>query len=166
MAISTNLERLSYSSADGSIATGLHRQVINVTAARQLLPEESGALVVFDAAAGAVVTLPTPVEGMQFDFLVKTTITSNSAKVITKTVASEFIVGAIMFGADASASETTLINAFAANGSTHVAVTSNGTTTGGKRGTVLNLTAISATLWAVSGIEVGSGAYATPFATS
>lgn len=166
MAISTGLERLNYGSPAGCIATGVHRQVIDVTAAKQLTAEDSGALVVFNVAAGAVVTLPTPVEGMKFDFLVKTTITSNSAKVITKTIASEFLVGAIMFGADASASETTLINAFAANGTSHVAITSNGTTTGGKRGTLFSLTAISATQWAVGGIEIGSGAIATPFATS
>lgn len=166
MTTPTNLENLSYRSPDGCIAKGLHREVITVTADRQLKAEESGALVVFDIASGAVVTLPAPVEGMEFDFLVKTTITSNSAKIITDTIASEFIVGAIMFGADASASETTLINAFAANGSTHVAVTSNGTTTGGKRGTTLRLVGLSSTLWAISGVEIGSGAIATPFATS
>lgn len=165
MAISTNLERLNYGAPDGCIATGVHRQVIDVTADKTLTAEDSGALVVFNAAAGAVVTLPAPVEGMQFDFLVKTTITSNSAKVITD-ASTTFLVGAIQFAGDANMTLTTEINAFAANGSSHVAITSNGTTTGGKRGTAFSLTAISATQWAISGIEVGSGTVATPFATS
>lgn len=166
MSTPTNLENLSYGSPDGCIAKGLHREVITVTGNRALKAEESGALVVFDVAAGAEVTLPSPVEGMVFDFLVKTTITSNSAKIITKDIATEFLVGSVTFGADASATLSNAINAFAADGSTHVAITSNGTTTGGKRGTTLRLVGLSSTLWAVSGVEVGSGTIATPFATS
>ena len=84
MAISANLERLNYDSADGCVATGLHREVIQSQGStRTLLAEESGALCVFDRAAGIVFTLPAPVEGMQFDFVVKTSITSNAAKIIT-----------------------------------------------------------------------------------
>jgi hypothetical protein len=165
MSLSTNLELLNGKTTDGCVATGLHREVISVAAARTLKTEESGALVVFDIATGATVTLPTPQEGAYFDFLVKTTITSGSAKVITA-AADEFLVGAISFAGDANTSLTTTISAFAANGSSHVAIASNGTTTGGKRGTSFRVTAISETLWAIEGIEVGSGAVETPFATS
>jgi hypothetical protein len=165
MALSTNLELLNGKTTDGCVATGLHREIITVTAARTLKKEESGALVVFDIATGATVTLPEAEEGIQFEFLVKTTIASGSAKVITG-AADDFLVGAISFAGDANTTLTTTISAFAANGSTHVAITSNGTTTGGKAGTSFKVTAIDSALWGISGVEVGSGSVATPFATS
>ena len=142
---------------------GLCRKIIgDAVATRQLLPEESGALCLLDKADGVVYTLPTPVAGMQFEFLQTVTITSNSAKVITKTIASEFILGQVNLQIAAAA--TTL--AAAANGSTHVAITSNGTTTGGVIGSRFKLTALSSTIWAIEGVVSGSGSIATPFATS
>src|SRR3990167_10637757 len=93
MTISATLERLNYGAPAGCIATGLHRQVIqSVGATRTLLPEESGSLCLFDRAAGVVYTLPTPVEGMYFDFMATVSVTSNAYKTITATTASEFIV--------------------------------------------------------------------------
>jgi len=164
MTIPTNLERLDYNSADGSIQTGAHRQVISgVGATRTLLPGESGALCLFDRAAGVVYTLPTPVEGMQFEFATTVTITSNAAKVITGTVASQFILGTL-FGYTTDATE---IDGFSADGSTHVAISSNGSTTGGVIGDRYTLTAISSTQWLVEGnIFCGTSTPATPFATS
>lgn len=164
MSISANLERLNYDSADGCIATGVHREVISgVGATRTLLPEESGALCLFDRAAGVVYTLPTPVEGMQFEFATTVTITSNAAKVITGTVASQFILGTL-FGYTTDATE---IDGFSADGSTHVAISSNGSTTGGVIGDRYTLTAISSTQWLVEGnIFCGTSTPATPFATS
>ena len=164
MAISTDLERLGYGSPAGCIATGQHKQVISgVGATRTLLPEESGALCLFDRAAGVVYTLPTPVEGMKFEFATTVTITSNAAKTITGTPASQFILGA-MFGYTTDATE---IDGFSADGSTHVAISSNGSTTGGVIGDRYTLTAISATQWLVEGnIFCGTSTPATPFATS
>src|SRR3989304_3567996 len=96
--ISANLERLGYNGPGGCIATGLHRQVINDAAAtRTLLPEESGALCLLDRAAGVVYTLPTPVPGMQFEFLASVAVTSNAHKVITA-AATEFLVGGAIMG--------------------------------------------------------------------
>lgn len=163
MTISTDLERLNYGSPAGCIAPGQHRQVIqSVGATRQLLAEESGALCLFDRAAGVVYTLPTPVEGMTFDFATTVTITSNAAKVITKTIASEFLLGSVDMIINTSA--TTL--AALANGTTHAAISSNGSTTGGVQGDRYRVTAISATQWVIDGQVSGSGSLATPFATS
>jgi hypothetical protein len=158
------LERLGYGSPSGCIATGQHKQVISgVGATRTLLPEESGALCLFDRAAGVVYTLPTPVEGMKFEFATTVTITSNAAKTITGTPASQFILGT-MFGYTTDATE---IDGFSADGSTHVAISSNGSTTGGVIGDRYTLTAISATQWLVEGnIFCGTSTPATPFATS
>lgn len=163
MAISSNLERLNYDSADGCIATGLHREVIqSVGATRTLLAEESGALCLFDRAAGVVYTLPTPVEGMQFEFSTTVLLTSNAYKVITA-AATQFIIGSVMAGSLTVADSG---DVFQANGTTHVAISMGGSTTGGLVGGKIKLTAISTTQWVIEGDIVGSGTLADPFATS
>ena len=164
MTISTNLERINYDSPDGCIATGLHREVIqSVGATRTLLAEESGALCLFDRAAGVVYTLPTPVEGMQFIFSTTVLVTSNSYKIITATPASQFLIGSLMGGSLTVADSG---DVFQADGTTHVAITMGGSTTGGLVGGSIKLTAISTTQWLVEGDFVASGTVATPFATS
>jgi hypothetical protein len=163
MAISTNLERLSYGAPAGCIAPGLHRQVIkDVGATRTLLPEESGALCLFDRAAGIVYTLPTPVEGMDFEFLVTVAVTTNAHKVITA-AATQFLVGGIIMG-DVTVAQSG--DYFEADGTTIVAISAAGTTTGGLLGERYRLTAISTTQWAIHGVAHGAGTLATPFATS
>jgi hypothetical protein len=147
---------------DGVVAPGLHGEVVACGATTTLTADQSGSLVLLDTAAGSVLTLPAPAVGMTFDVLVTVTVTSNSHKVVTNS-SSVFMLGGIgSFSPNVAEGGDT----FAANGTTHVACTSNGTTTGGVVGQVLKLTAISATQWAVSGNLVGSGTLATPFATS
>ena len=164
MTISTDLERLNYGSPAGCIAPGQHRQVIqSVGATRQLLAEESGALCLFDRAAGVVYTLPTPVEGMQFDFMATVSVTSNAYKTITKTIASEFLIGGVTMSSLTVAESGDF---FVANGTSHVAISEAGSTTGGLVGGGYRLTAISATQWAIKGVTCGSGTLADPFATS
>lgn len=159
--IPTNLERLSYDGPDGCIATGIHREVIDgVGATRTLLAEESGALCLFDRAAGNVFTLPAPQVGMQFEFEASVAVTSDAQKVVTNS-ASVFIVGAVSAGALAAT-----MDVFQADGTTHRAISSNGSTTGGLVGSRFVLTAISATQWIIHGVIVGSGTLADPFATS
>ena len=100
---------------------------------------------------------------MQFEF--ETTILATGAhKVVTKTVASEFLLGAVTSG-DLSGPNT---DVFQANGTDIVALTqrASDTTTGGLVGSSFKLTAISATQWVVSGSLVGTATVATPFATS
>lgn len=143
-------------------ALGQFRQVIDaVGATRTLAPEESGALCLFDSASGVVYTLPPPQVGMTFEFLTKTTITSNAAKVITD-AATTFLVGGVV-SANSGATTTT---AYPANGTTIRALSSNGTTTGGTIGDRYRVTAISSTQWAIDGQVVATGTAATPFATS
>ena len=156
------LAKLDFGGVEGTLSTGAHRQVISGAAAtRTLTAAESGALCLFDSAAGIVYTLPTPVAGMQFEFQTTVSRTSNAHKIITS-AASVFLVGTVDMVINASA--TTL--AALANGTTHVALSSNGTTTGGVQGDRYRVTAISATQWAIDGVVSGSGALATPFATS
>lgn len=161
--ISSDLERLSYGGPSGCIATGLHREVIaEAVATRTLLPEESGSLCLFDRAAGVVYTLPAPVKGMQFEFDVSVAVTSNAHKVITD-AATTFLLGAVIAGNLTVAASGDI---FQANGTTHVAISMNGTDTGGLIGGRIKFTAISSTVWYVEGLVVGSGTNADPFATS
>lgn len=163
MTISTDLERLNYGSPAGCIAPGQHRQVIQgVGATRTLLAEESGALCLFDRAAGNVYTLPAPVEGMQFEFSTTVAVTSNAAKVITD-AATTFLIGSVMLGSLTVADSG---DVFQANGSTHRAISMDGATKGGLVGGSFKVTAISSTQWVIEGDAVGSGTLADPFATS
>lgn len=132
-------------------------------ATRTLNATESGSLVVLDRAAGIVVTLPSDAPiGTTFDFVVSTTVTSNAYKIITGAGTQLLIGGYTNVDTDTS----NAVAVFTGNGSTHVAVSSNGTTTGGRQGTTLNFTRVSDTLWEVSGTMMASGVVATAFATS
>lgn len=164
-----NYEQVSYAPSDLSQHTARGRKIVAVTADTTLTAKQSGSLVLFDVAAGAVVTLPTPVAGMTFDFMVTTTITSNSAKILTSS-ATTYLLGEVFTYTTATASGA----GFAFNGTTHVACTMNGTTTGGIIGTLITVTALPttsatsnvSTVWAITGSIVGSGTIATPAATS
>jgi hypothetical protein len=165
MTIPVTREVVSYGSPDGSLLTGVARQVISGQGAtRTLLPGESGALCLFDRAAGIVYTLPaltTRDIGMNFTFLTTVSRTSNAHKTITS-AATEFMVGGVALVNNAA----TTGEAFSADGSTIRALSSNGTTTGGVQGDRYTLTAVSTTQWAIDGVLVQSGTAATPFATS
>lgn len=131
-------------------------------ATRTLSVDESGSTVLFDRAAGIVYTLPLAKPGVFFDFVITTTITSNSAKVITG-AATEFLIGSLT---SVDTDTGNVLVGFTGNGSTHIAVTQNGTTTGGILGTKIRFTCVSTTRWIVEGNLFGSGVVATPFATS
>ena len=157
-----NFEQISYNPPGLS----QHRAKANVhigdaVATRTLTAKESGALCHFDAAAGVVYTLPAPVLGMEFKFITTVTCTSNSHKIISN-AATVFLLGEVFMYTTATASGA----GFAFNGTTHVACTSNGTTTGGLIGSEITVRALSSTQWLITGAMVGSGTIATPAATS
>ena len=171
MAIVAELESISSRDGDGSIAKGIHREIITFTVAGvglvnyQLKPEESGALIIFASLTGNLVTLPTPVKGMWFEFINELAPTSNETKIVTKDIVTEFMLGSII-----SASETVAegMDVFTADGtSNHVSISMNGTTTGGQVGTRLVLTALNSTQWLIKGVNQGSGgAVVDPFSSS
>ena len=119
----------------------------------------SGDTFLFDTAAGITYTLPAPVVGAQFTFIVTTSVTSSNHKVITNT--GTVLLQGVIAGATTTASlfESVI-------GSSNISVTMNGTTTGGLVGTYLVFNCLSATLWQVHGMNFGSGTPATPFANS
>lgn len=163
MALSTTPKQLGGRNPDGVNVPGIHREVISGEGAtRTLKAKESGALCLFDRAAGIVYTLPAPVLGMEFEFRVTTSITSNAAKVITD-ASTTFLVGSVMAGSLTVADSG---DVFQADGTTILAISSNGSTTGGLIGGSFKVTAISSTQWSIEGDVVGSGTLLTPFATS
>lgn len=121
---------------------------------------QSGATLVFNRAAGTTVTLPTPVIGTSYTFVVGTVATSNAQKIITS-AGTIFLLGGLYFD------KSLTITRYDGNGSTHISVNLNGTTTGGATiGDTFTITCVSATEWSVSGTVTASGTLATPFATS
>lgn len=136
--------------------------ISGVGATRTLLQSEHGSTCLFDSAAGNIYTLPTPVVGLSFTFVQTVSVTSNASKVITSG-STVFLVGGVM-SANLSLAESG--DFFVANGTTHVAISQNGTDTGGLVGGVFTVTAISSTKWAITGVNCGSGTNADPFATS
>lgn len=155
--------KVAVANSSGQLPT--KRVVYNHTtgATRTLTSADSGGLVYLNKADGVVVTLPAAAAGLWFDFAVGTSVTSNAYKVITS-AGTEFIKGQLV------SVDTDSTNALAydqvGNGTTHVAVNMNGTTTGGLIYTRFKLVCISTTLWHIEGMNFGSGTVATPFATS
>lgn len=131
-------------------------------ATRTLLEDESGSLILLDRAAGIVITLPAPEVGLHYEFIATVSVTSNSYKIITD-AGTTLLIGQVLSN-DTDTSGAAVF--FAANGSTHIAITMGGSTTGGLIGTIIRLTCVSATQWYVEAINNGSGSVATPFATS
>ena len=121
-------------------------------ATRSLNVNESGATCLFDRAAGIVYTLPVAVPGTYFDFAVTTTVTSNAAKVITG-AGTELLIGSLV---NVDTDTSNAVAAWTGNGSTHVAVSMNGTTTGAVAGTRLRVTCLSSTRWMVEGVIQGT----------
>lgn len=136
------------------------------SAAVTLKRSQSGGSFLFDRASGTSYTLPSPVAGLWFRFYVSVLQTSG-ANVVTS-VAAVFQAGSVaMFsGEDVTPSSTLGPKMYAGNGTTHVKTTTNGTTTGGGVGSVLEYHCLSATLWYVTGVlKSPSGSIATPFST-
>jgi hypothetical protein len=119
---------------------------------------QSGTVFMLNRAAGITVTLPVPVVGMIYRFIVCTANTG-TLSIITDT-GTTYLQGAIV-GA------TTTASVFNSALATHnINVSMNGSTTGGLIGTDLTFVALTTGLWNVSGTDFCSGTAATPFATS
>ena len=158
MTTPTDIEYLDVGRPTGALWRGRHRQVIQgVGATRTLLPKESGALCLFDSLTGNIFTLPTPVEGMEFEFISVLANTSLAQRVSTS-AATVFIGGSVTSGKLAAG-----MDVFQADIAATVAISSNGSTTGGLAGSYYKLTALSSTTWGIRGYIVGSGTLATPF---
>ena len=156
------IEELGYKSPEGCIAHGLLRQVISGQAGttKALKASDSGALCLFDNAAGQIYTLPAPVVGLQFDFVITVAGTSNAYSIDTD-AATTFIGGGL------AAVSTTVAeggDSLPATIASTVSCDFDSAVTGRLVGTSCCITCISSTTWAITGTLHGVGTLADPFA--
>jgi redox-sensitive bicupin YhaK (pirin superfamily) len=151
---------------DPSQVATLQASVIAATSATlALTAAQSNSLIVLDRAAGVTVTLPAPSAGLEYDFIVKTSVTSNGYKIITD-AGTTFLSGGVV---DVDTDSTNAVAVFTADGTTIISVnmTAAGTNAkGGLVGTQLHFACYSGTEWNVTGIVMAAGTVTTPFATS
>lgn len=161
--LGSDVQQLGAAGSGGTKPLGALRQVIKEgVATRTLLAKESNSLCCYDRAAGVVYTLPAPAVGLQFDFMVTTAVTSNAHKVITD-AGTTFLVGGVIMG-DVTVAQSG--DYFEADGTTIVALSAAGSTTGGLLGEQYRVTCINSTQWAIEGVCHGAGVLATPFSTT
>lgn len=140
-------------------STGAVRNEVSMTAATAApTAAQSGSIFLFNRAGGVTVTLPTPVVGLSYTFIVQTTPTS-PIKIITD-AGTTLLQGAVVVSGTTAVAFQSLIT------SSNISFNGNNTTTGGLVGTQVEFLCLSTTLWQVTGISFGSGTVATPFANS
>ena len=168
---------------------GIYQQgpaaVVDITTSTTLSPEaHGGRIIAVGGSLAAAVTLTLPAinvsansvtsgpgqdpstannEGVVYTIWVPTTISTSSLKIGTTSGSSDLYVGAVMsIDSDTSGA----VVAFSANGSSNDFINLNGTTTGGVAGSWVQIFAIAANKYMVTGTVLGTGSVATPFANS
>jgi len=102
-------------------------------------------------------------EGVVYTIWVPTTIATSSLKIGTTSGSSDLFIGTLLM-VDTDSSGATV--GFTANGSSNDFINLNGGTTGGVAGSYIQIVAIAANKYVVSGVLNGTGTVATPFADS
>jgi len=129
-----------------------------------LTEAQSASAILVNDAAGLDFTLPAIAAaqiGLSYKFLVTVSVTSNNFRVTA--ASGDLLLGSVLM-ADFDAAYTAPQGVYLTpNGSSHLVLTCNGTTTGGKKGTAVEFIAVSATGWFVTGLVFGDGVLATPF---
>lgn len=120
-----------------------------------------GALLALNAAAGLTVTLPASSgSGDKFDFIVGTTVTSNS-DIIKVANSTDIMIGNCIQSADSGSS----VNGWE-TGATDDTITMNGTTTGGVKGDRITLIDAISGFWEVVMVGSATNTEATPFSAT
>lgn len=136
--------------------------VVSQTTSATLTIGQSASTILLNSGTGMLITLPAPTVGAVYEFVVAKTPTSGSNAIVTNNTSAVFMYGALVNAQLSAASAATFI----ADGTTHVAIRMNNSTSGGSVGTFIKVVATSTTQWAVSGQLAGAaGAVITPFAT-
>lgn len=130
---------------------------VNVTSATYTASADDG-MITLNRAAGITVTLPPATgSGNAYQFFVGTLFTGNG--IIQVANASDIMQGQLLVSTDA-AGETHVTAA------TSDTITMNGSTTGGLKGSYIELVDVMANTWQVSGALISSGIEATPFSAA
>ena len=119
----------------------------------------AGRTINLNSATGRTITLPAATgSGATYTVVVGTTVTSGN-HVIQVASASDVIQGVLSVSTDAA-------GVTIPTGTTSDTITMNGSTTGGLRGSMIELQDIASGIWAVRGSLVSTGAEATPFSAA
>jgi hypothetical protein len=163
---------------------GIYQQgpatVVDIIASTTLSPEAHGGRIISvggSLAAALTLTLPTinvsanPVssgpgqdpntvnnEGVVYTIWIPTTISTSSLKIATDGT-DKYVGSVLSIDTDSSGAAVGFVA-----GATNDFINLNGTTTGGVAGTRIQIVAIAANKYMVTGVVLGSGAVATPFA--
>lgn len=133
---------------------------ITLTASTTLKRNVHGGTVVnLNAAAGLTVTLPASTgDGDIYRIFVATTVTSNSL-IVAVANATDIMAGAIGLTTDIAGSVMP-------TSATTDTITMNGSTTGGVKGSYIELTDVATGTWQLSGSLICTGVEATPFSAA
>lgn len=145
----------------GYMGPALSVNTLGTSGALALTPQMSGSVILLDIASGATATLPTPQAGLWYQFVVTVSVTSNNHKIVAKTTGTDLFIGSLWETVAAGTGTS-----FFPNGSSHSAVTMNGTTTGGLINTAIDVYCTGSAQWLVDGTNFASGTIATPFSNS
>lgn len=127
---------------------------------KTLTAANAGQIILLDQAAGSVVTLPAATgTGNKYYFIIKTTVTSNSHKILAAST-SDFIGGVL------STEDGGTTTGWYSDNATNHSIAMNGTTTGGYLNSKITLEDYATNQWMVSGFTKSTGTAATPFSTS
>lgn len=130
-----------------------------------LTASQSGAICLFNAAAGNVFTLPAATVanvGVTFIFIQTATVTTNAAVIQGATSSDLFIAGSSITQIKGTATPT--VAYYSPNGSSNYKVSGNGSTTGGIIGDKYSVVCTGLNAWLVNGIQTATGSVATCFA--
>src|SRR6266850_2096884 len=126
------------------------RVVPSGAAAVTIKAGQTGSTFLFDAAS-VTYTLPAPRVGLEYWFF--TTVVSATTAIVVTDAATTFMTGTVVMGVEATTPGALPgPDFFSGNGTTHIKITQNGTTTGGLVGSAFGLTCISATKWFATGL--------------
>ena len=160
--------------SDGSTAGGvplvLHyiRNVVSASADTTLTVAQSGSVCTGNKADGITITLPAAATGLTYAVHVGTTITSNSFT-ITAASSADTMQGQLISNDFTDLGSITLLNESVATvgfdqpAADDHQIVMDGTTKGGKLGSYVNCTAITAAIWHVDGFLSSDGSLATCF---
>ena len=160
--------------SDGSTAGGvplvLHyiRNVVSASADTTLTVAQSGSVCTGNKADGITITLPAAATGLTYAVHVGTTITSNTFT-ITAASSADTMQGQLISNDFTDLGSITLLNESVATvgfdqpAADDHQIVMDGTTKGGKLGSYVNCTAITAAIWHVDGFLSSDGSLATCF---
>lgn len=134
--------------------------LLSLTSSATLDSSHAPYIIKLNAATGMTLTLPAATNsGIMFRIVATTSVTSNNY-ILKVANSSDTMQGVAMLGSSGGTSE------LFGTASTSDTITMNGTTTGGLRGSYIEIRDVANNLWQVRYHGVGSGVAATPFSAT